>query len=634
MTIYIGATRPLKGVTFYIGTANGNAATVAGYEWQGSSWVSLDVTDGTSSGGKTLAVNGEISFPSTVTTSKPKFVKNIFGYFYQFAFTGVDTATTIYYVTTDAPIQSVVDIWDGTPRSIASAYIYTTAYYDVTTNVYKQDYLASDATTFAACGSLTSSQYIYLGFNYRLSGMRFTLPDATAINTTANTIMSIDYWNGASWIGVGFVDDGTSSSGVSFAQGGTAFWNALPVGTEFQVNVSSSDTYNYYRVHFSQTLSSSVKLDMVEGIPAPEQIGIYRFAFNWQNRLWLFNEVSGRRDSSRCTAYGTNCSFNGSDSAKINYGDNSEITAAGSLFTRYGGTLYDNMIVFKKDSMYLVDGTTPQNWKIYTVSDTLGCIAPLTLQKCDVAYEIAPGITKHVLMWLSTRGIEFFDGNAISTVSDDIDTFFEPSSPDYINTAMTNSFCSYYDEENFEYHILFATGANTTLNKELAYDMKRKKWFEVSRGTGKDLSSAWTVIDTQGCAYNYGGTRDGYIERLGIGNTFDGNNIVYTMFLGDLPLIDTLDYTSDLRHVKLTALAKTTASTGTITHYRDGEPTGMDLPAFSMASANRIFYTKKSVNRKASCHGIKIVVSTNDVSIGFEPLMISLLYRVGREDII
>ena len=641
-TVYVASTRKLQGVKLYIPTGTGKntaVATAYGYEWDGDGWSLLEgISDGTrdtATSTKTMNKTGTISFTSTVATSKIKYFKDAIAYWYQFQFVGMDDNVVVTYATVDAEPQAIMDIWDGIPSPIMSFFMYTPTYYDYIMNVYKQDYYYPDPTSYADIGGLaTGTNYLYAGFSERMMGLRFILPDAAYVNAVAGTVAAIDYWNGTAWVDVGYVDDGTSSSGVSLNQSGAMVWQGKESGIEFQANISTPDQLFYYRISFNQTLSAHVNIDHISGIPCQKPIRAHRFSQLWQNRLWLFDDQSENHNEALFSSYNTNCIFNGTDSSALYFGDDRKVVCSEILFTRYSGWLYDNMVVFKNSGVFVVDGFDPTTWKIYTVSDVVGLVAPLTLKKCDVAYDSGPGIMRHVLIFQSSRGIEYFDGNALANISGDIDDFFKPESANHINLAVVEKFSAFYDEKNYEYHWCFATGQNTELNKEYAYDLRRRKWFEVDRGTGKALVSGWNVEDPYGNKYTYAGTTAGYIERCSNGFTFDGNTIVHTLWTGDIPLAKSMMYESEIRNVKVTGIVKNpSTATGTLTYYKDcvvtGESIGFVPP---VSSIPRVYQVKGSMSLKAITHGFKMTIQSATALLEFQPYFISGLFRVLRED--
>jgi hypothetical protein len=633
--VYIGSTRPLSGVKFYTYTANTNPSSVTGYYWNGSAWTTVGtITDGTASpAGTTLGQTGVISFSSTVTTAKIKAINENIAYYYYFVFSDINANTVLSQVTLQAPVQALVDIWDGVPRQIYSFLYYTTVYADYTTNVYTLDFLSTDATTFVNVGGMTSSYYLYAGFNERLTGFKIYFGES---NVNANTaLLYVDYWNGTAWTSVGTLDDGTAVGGKTLNRSGVVTWNAPVSNLEFQTAVGNSPKWYYYRIRTSATLSATVDIDHIAGIPVQVDIKNYRYPVIWQNRLWMLNDQSREKNSGIGSSYGTVCVFNGTDSPKLLFGGSQEVLCGTPLFTRYGGSIYENLIVCKRNETYLVDGTSPNNYVVYKIAKQTGCIAPQTFIACDTGYEVAPGLTKHVVIWLSSAGVVMFDANSIINISSDIKDRFDKKSANYINVSVSDTFTAFYDPIYFEYHIMIATGSSTTLNEEWVYDLLRRKWWLANRGA-KYLISGFPVEDPRGNNYVYAGTSDGYLERLENGTTFDGVSIVSKFRLPDGLLAKTLMYETEIRKIKVTGKVKSTTTANVIVrHYADGSTTATttEFPSFSQnVSGKRFYQVSKSLSLKAITHSLEFEITTTNETSGFDPLYISGLYRVIRED--
>jgi hypothetical protein len=642
--MYIGSTRPLSGVKFYTNTANTTAAVCTAFYWNGSTWTTAGtITDGTATvgGTKTLGTTGTIEFASTVSTAKVKIINENLAYYYYFIFTGIDAATSLSQVTVKVPVQELVDIWDGMPRQIYSYLVYTTAYADYTTNVYQLDYDSSDTTTYVNIGALTSSQYTYCGFNERLIGVKVFL-GGTSVNTTV-CVAYVDYWNGTTWTNVGTIDDGTSVGGVSFARTGTITWNDPGQTNEFPNSVGNSSQWYYYRIRFSATLSATVRVDTITGIPVQVSLRPYRYPVLWQNRLWLLNDQSNYRNSALGSSYGTNCVFNGDDSGMLTFGGMKDLECGASLFTRYGSNIYENLIVCKKNETFLVDGTSFTGdssgsgaYVVYKISSTRGCIAPLTMRMCDTGYEVAPGLTKHTLMWLSNSGMLMFDSNSMIEVSNDIGDRFDPKSSTYMNPSISEKAASFYDSSRGEYHLLLPTGVSTYPNEEWVYDVVRKKWYQTKRST-KYLWSGWEVEDSSGNKYCYGGTGDGYIERLEYGNTIDGLSILYKFRLPDSLLNASWDTRKEIRQIRLVGICKTaTTAQINVTHYADGCSTA-STPAVVDIDPNksgyRFFKSARSVSFRGTTHSLEFDITTSNETIGFSPLYVGGQYRLVDYDL-
>lgn len=655
-SVYIASQRPIQGATFYIGTANTSAATATGFQWNGSAWAGLTISDGTSVGGKTLAKSGEISFASTVGTSVPKAINTSVAYYYKFVFTGIDSGVTVIHCTIDAPMQPTTDLWDGVNRSVMQCLWHDDSssknYTDYTTNVAASTssnpkvYYKSNPWTFMPFYSDNSSFSLYLAFAEPQMGIFFHLADGKDVNTNASN-MTVNYCNGIEFTPVTDLQDGTSDSGVTLSHSGIVTWSPPIQNTEFKTNVYNQNQWYYYQITFDHKIANvpiivegvpshtTVNIDTIGGITSPKTISPYRFSALWQNRLWLFNDQAYKKNYGICSNYGTNSVFNGDDTVEFEFGTK-ELMCAESMYSRYGSNLYDNLIVCGRDSTYLIDGTSPSNWILYTVSDKKGCIAPLTFKKCDMGFEVAEGITKHVLIWRASGSIEFFDGNTIATISDDIENFFDPSKTEYIDPMIydVSQESAGYDENNGEYHWIFT---NIDGKQEWIYNLADKKWSRFYRGTGKSLNCFFPVQDNQGTGYLYGGTTDGFVERLENGTTFDGNPIWYRFFLGDILLAKTAMYVTKLRHIKLTAKSKNvSAATITATYYPDAAITGTTLLPIQTQKdlTHRLYQAKWSIDQNAVFHGLCFDMTTTNEVIGMEPLLVSGLYEILREDLL
>lgn len=60
--VYVGAPGEFRGLRADVDAANSNASVLTGEYWNGSAWVDAVITDGTASGGATMAVDGDITF--------------------------------------------------------------------------------------------------------------------------------------------------------------------------------------------------------------------------------------------------------------------------------------------------------------------------------------------------------------------------------------------------------------------------------------------------------------------------------------------------------------------------------------------------------------------------------------------
>lgn len=632
---YVGSVRPLKGMKFYIGTANTSAGTLAVQYWNGSSWVAASsVSDGTASGGAPLAQTGTVTFTDTKDVAKVKYVNQTYIYWYKVYIDACDSGTSIYYATLSASMQSVKDIWDGQARQCLSFQKYDgSTFQDLTINVKDEDFSSANTATFAELDSLaTSTSYIVAGFVERQAGLLITMVGG-AVNTTAGTVATVKYWNGTTWATVGDIDDGTLEGGVSFAKSGVIAWNPPASTAEFKTEISKEFQLYYYRIDFSKTLSADVKLDYLGGIPAQKEIRGFRFPLYAQDRLWLCSDQAKDKNAVTVSANGTSVVFNGADSYTFYFGDDTEVVAGASIYSQFGSSLYDIVVMCKTNETWIVAGSGPEDWRKYPASKKIGCAAPLTMTNTHLDVEAVPGLNRHVGIWQAADGIYIFDGRTFFPIHKDIEDVFDKRNPNGINRSKIGDSVGFIDDQNQEWHWLWASGSSTTLDKEYIYDIRRQRWYTAERPA--DLQYGLSVSDTSGNTYNYGFIDTGYMERLESGNTFDGSDITGTLetgeiFLGGSPAIETT-----VRAAKLTMAAKTT-TTNTVTFYHYGDSASAATlsrsypPAASGKTVAMPLHNEKL--GPYTTHRVKLAMTTNNETVGFEPLILSLLYKSIRLD--
>jgi hypothetical protein len=654
--VYIGATRMLDGVKFYVQTANDTASSVDVRYWQNSRWNGCaSIVDGTLdalTSTKTLNKTGSITW-TYVGTERPRLLNNTYLYWYQFVFSGIDDTTQIYFCTVDAPFQQIVDLWDGVERPPVAFFTYKgSKYIDKVIQVLEEDYVSAigddtepvtyvpaDPLTYAGLGSLTSSNYIVIGFSERMTAVRFNFaPNKVNTNKVA---MSTYYWDGDTWnLCDGLIDGTRRLETKSISQDGYVIWDAPLEQYESKINIKDSGMWYFYKFQWNKTLSSGIHLDQVTGIPAQKTIRGYNYPVVWQNRVWLLGEHRGQQSSALCSSVGTVCVFNGTDAigpeAPFLFGNSGKLVGGATLYTRFGGIVYDNLVVFKEDEVWLVDGQLPGDYKKYKISDHYGCVAPGTIKTCDTGYEITPGLNKHVLMWLSHNQVVMFDGNSINPVSGDVDDMLDPlDATNAINRSTIDEAEAFYDPHRYEYHLIFGKGTSTTKNVELVYDIVKKKWFKIDRTTGKYLECGFDARDTYGNVYTYGAIDTGYVEQLEKGATLDGTAITSTIQTGDIAF-GGWNSASTIRYIKHVAVAKTVSTDSiSISHYGEGNATATETKTLSQnRSGYRVKISKDSVNwGKFLFHSIKCVFSSStETDYGYEPLGISILLIQDRLD--
>ena len=667
LTFLVGSPRALQGFKPYVAKPNVAASTMSGKVWNGTTWDTLTLTDNTSVGGISLAQTGKINFTSTVSNTKPKYIEGYFLFWYQFTLSA--GSATIYQVTLDAPFQPIVDLWDGTYREVSAAYKRLMSDEDISTKILRDDYDAytvetyADLSSMAAFDSGTGANALEIGFMEKQCGLHFRIPP-DFINSTAATTMFIDYWNGTTYVTVGSISDGTSQGSISFSKSGTVSWNNTNLLDETKTNkLQAMTVWNpmsdptttesiwgwttsvakyvafplyFYRVRFDKAMNASCRLNYVGGITAQNAIGYYKFPIFAQGRILLCCDQAGDKSKITCSGKWLTQVYNGMDSVDIFFGGDGELNCGIELFSQYGGNLYSMILMFKDTETYVMTGQDIASWgkNTYTISTSIGCPAPLTLKKIDLAAEPGQGVNRSLAIWQGVSGIFMSDGRAPIPIHGDIKEYFDKSDSRCIRASMIGDSIGLMDWSNQEYHWKFASGSSATgLNTELVYDLKRNKWYEINRGTGMDLQCGVEVQDTDGNQYDYGFIDTGYMERLEYGTTFDGNSIAHTMYFGDFAPLG-LAFITQLDHLKLITMAKTTTTQDVVcSHYSDTLSTSSDKTMDVTKTGYRV--TNPAFDDKlqgAPYHSLKFTTTTNDEACGFEPIaLVATLHQIQED---
>jgi hypothetical protein len=633
--------RPIQGAKFYVGTANTTAGTAKVLEWQNfdpsGSWQSLNsgqwvevanLTDNTLSGGATLAQTGTITFDSTESTSKPRLYDNKFLYWYRFVFTDVDDTTTISYLTLDMPFQSVRDLWDGEVRNVLYFGVNDgTNEKDDTINVFEATYDSGNTATFSELDSLPTSGSLLASTSERLSSIDIRMVTGKG-NTAKTSPVEVYTWDGTTYQRVSLIKDGTYANGSSFNKSGVISWVPLDYKDETRKEEGGRIPLYNYVFKFSAALDGDVQVYYIGGITAQIPIKGFKFPLFSQRRLLLCSEQSDRKNTVKCSAKNTASVYNGDDSADIPLGDEKELTAGTGLYNTFESVNYEFTLITKAHETWVIEGSDLPNWRYYTISRQKGCIAPLTMDVIDGGEESA-----NFAIFQGARAIHVSDGRAVIDASNDIEDVFDRMSP-----AQLSSATGFFDPSRQEYHWIVG-------GEEWVLDWRRKKWFEVSRGTSV-INTGFKVNDTSDVQYAYGCNDSGYMFRLENGGQFDGVDIPHEFQTGDTLLTEPQGSTllrgsvwikTIIRKIKLISKSQSTAADKvTVQHYKDSSTTASQnedsTSSWNMETVEpgkRVVNDLQDVNFNGLFHSLKFTRTTDD---GFEPLYLGVLYKDVRQD--
>lgn len=654
------STRPLQGVKVYVKTANGTTSSLTAKYWNGSSFTAVSsLSDGTASGGITHAQTGVISFDSTVSGAAPRHFEGYYLYAYLFELSA--GTCTAYNFAVDAPFQDVIDIWDGVYRQPVQAQFKTSSsseYQDFTLHVNEASYI--DTPIGMEIDSMTSTGEIVYIFEERVAGIYHTILPQKG-NSNAATLTA-KYWDGSAWQSL-TITDGTSDGSNTMNQSGLVSWNPPAVTAEKKRTLWNTNGYAY-QLTVSATLDADVIVDLVTAVPAQKTVRPFNFASQYKNRVLLCGYNQGR-EGQRVDFSLTNAPdvWNGDDTSNagiqsLNFGGNDYLICGAELYNRFGSSIFSVWIGFKKGETYLLNGDGPEDYTIYPVSKNIGCPAPNTLAAAEVGYELAQDVRRNVIIWMSYSGPMLFDGAAMMPL-EGIENFFDPTKDEYINTTYIHLSQGWYDHTYKEYNLQFPTGSSTTLDKWVAYDLRRKKWYEKNVGSANMPQCGFSVMDTLGIRYIYAGTTTGYMMRLENGPTWDGTGITYHVFPGDFWPSESVWHQTRIRYLIFMAIAIPEDITVAINYYGDtSSSSGLDvswvdttdvewtdttdvewasaaasLLDLSTTGDERVNHTIEKMNKLGWAHAFEFKATTTTTSKGFQPLGWGYIYRVERREL-
>lgn len=524
----VGSTRPLKGIIFAVSSANTGTPSLTGKEWDGSSWTSLGtMVDGTSG----LKTSGEITFDSTLATSKLKHLEGRILYWYQFELSA--GTAEISYVTVDAEWQDIQNIWDLT-ESIPAAIMFGTG---STFEDWTDEGIVNETGSVVVLDSMTSSQTLNVGFLEPQQGVILRVV-ATKENSNAS-VLTVKYNTGTAWAAVSDLVDGTVESSTTIAKTGTITWAAVAVGTEFKTTILGGIPLYFYQLTVSDTFDSEVEVYFFSGIPVPEKIAAYVFPAFFQNRVVLFNEAGGDQNKIRYSVQDSPDIWNGPDSGEEFIGDEKAIIAAGVLYNIFSTEAgLQQLIIFKQHAIYRMVGTGPDDWDIKLITDSVGCAAPLSVIQANV--RSAEGQMVQVLVWQADTGVYMTSGADVQNISDDIKNYWDQQQDEVIASDRMDNSVGGYDSELNAYKLLASSGSGqSTHNLELEYSLSRGGWTKIFRENSSGANpyqAFFQVIDTDGNAYSYGATDEGFVYRTEHGTTWAGEEIIEFVKTKDLLL--------------------------------------------------------------------------------------------------
>ncbi|MHA2136251.1 MAG: hypothetical protein ACW99J_20515, partial [Candidatus Thorarchaeota archaeon] len=452
-------------------------------------------------------------------------------------------SATLYQITVDMPFQTAVDIWDGVFRTCVSWQVIdnNSPYQDFTLEVNEESNIDFPITAKMDTFGTHANDKLLVCSEEQATALKVEILGGQ--NNGNAAVLTVKYWDGDSYVSVGTIYDGTldAAGGTkTFNQSGVISW--VPPARQLERTQTLFGVTGYfYEITSSAAFDGTVEVDFATFVPAPKEVTPHKFPARFIERSFFCGDVvGGEPNALDYTATQTIDVHNGLDSSnrgqRIYVGGRSELTAAKSVYNRFGSSIYETLLIFKNTETHLLTGTGPADFRLFRVSENYGCPAPRTLVGAEIGYEMGKGATRNVVLWLSYRGPVIFDGAVLVPIPG-VDLYFDTRKDTVINFGKLANCVAWFDPFWKEYHLLIPSGSSqTTLNTHIVYDLARKKWWKVNYdGGSSDIPQhGMTVKATNGASYPYVFRDDGHMLHFGNGSDWAGNTLTHLVKTADV----------------------------------------------------------------------------------------------------
>lgn len=183
-------------------------------------------------------------------------------------------------------------------------------------------------------------------------------------------------------------------------------------------------------------------------------------------------------------------------------------------------TLYDQLIIFKEDSIFIMTGTdldfdsVTLDFRVSQVNSAIGCTAFQTIT-----------VIRNLIFFLNEEGPYVFDGNQVTYIGQAIEDFFDPNSGETV-TISQNAIDQSVAVDNRELHLFMLGMPKTSTGKIdfwVVYHYELKNWalWEYN----DDFSVAFVAEDAQDNEIIFFGDHAGNLFQNGIGFSDNGTGI-------------------------------------------------------------------------------------------------------------
>lgn len=497
---------PSSSQTFTVSAANATASVLSGYYWNGAWTQVTGLSDGTDSGGATMAQTGAVTW-TLPTDAIPNYMYGECGYWMQFRVSAqLDSEVEVTAIKFTSAWQSVENVWDGNPVNVIE-----TQFYDVSADIYKtfgytsieiDSMVGTDSTPdklhFASSDSICAI-YVDVG----------TKPNTTA----ATTVDAVYHWNGTAFASVGTISDGTN--GLS-----NSGWITFPRVTSHKLQFNKNQYYAYW---YYLTVDKTLNDDVIISLYTQPYFDINDFGKGYCNTVWKERAVYGfdRDQYIVVSAKGRPQVLNGDDYAILEPGDGrSNKPVAMHSF-------HNEMMVWQEEKgkeggcLTLFEGYSPATFGKLVLSTKIGTLSAKTVAVVDGVYTSTKTdeVIGKIAFSLSHYGVFQTDGRYVTGISDDIQNYFDPLESECIRRGYEDQMWLAHDTAYNVLRIGLVSGSSaTTCNIFPVYDLIDKTW---SFDSYEQKPSCMTEVEAGSGDVDViqltGGTGDGFVYQSNYG---------------------------------------------------------------------------------------------------------------------
>jgi hypothetical protein len=493
---------PVKSITITVTAANGNASVASIYYAKNDkTWAAASgFSDGTASGGATLAQTGTMSW-TMPTDIQPRYLYGTCGWWYQLRVSAaLDAEVEISYVTYNTNWLSLENVWNGVIQYAVEVQVEGTSTWE------------THGAGAVDLDELASGKKIMIAATDPIEGI-YIDPGATP-NATGTTLTSLKYWTGNSLVTVGTTTDGTN--GMS-----NAGWITFPRQT---VHPHQFGTSQYHAYWYELIWDSAISADTVVSIMVMpyfnvDELGKSKTNCVWKDRAcYSFNRWPAyiyvtQKDSPMV--------LNGSDYGILKAGDG-RANAVVNL-----KRFHNELMAWQEEKgveggcVTIFEGYSPTTFGKLVLSSKIGSMNAKSVAVVDgVLTATATDETiKTLAFFLSRYGVCVTDGRTISIISDDIRNYFDPTKSECIRRGYESEMWLEHDTQDNVIRIGLVSGSSATVpNIFPVFDLVTKKWSfdtpaqELSCFANVAAGSGDTVI-----AQVAGGVDDGTVYQCNYG---------------------------------------------------------------------------------------------------------------------